>query len=304
MFSPFILNPIMQATAQPTTTWTILSLIEWGTQYLNERGFEDARLNIELLLSHILHFTRIHLYTNFDRPLSASELGEFKALLQRRLKHEPLQYILGETEFMGIPLYVSPSVLIPRPETEELVEKALEWIKRLDMPRIEVLDIGTGSGNIPIALERLSSRTYMTSIDTSADALMVAARNIARHGCSRIALKQLDIFGDVLPEEFFDVIISNPPYISGAEFALLQPEVRDFEPALATTDHADGYRFIRRICDVAVKNLRAGGVLIMEVAYNQGSEALRIAAGTGLAEVRIIADVAGNERMLWGRRAA
>ncbi len=294
----------MQATTQPITTWTILALIEWGTKYLNERGFEDARLNIQLLLSHILHLPRISLYTNFDRPLSPEELSDFKIALQRRLTHEPLQYIIGETEFMGIPLYVNSSVLIPRPETEELVQRAVEWIKTLDMPRVEVLDIGTGSGNIPIALERFLPNAFMTSIDVSTGALVVAARNVERHQCSRISLHQQDVFGDVFPGKAFDAIIANPPYISASEFALLQPEVRDFEPAIATTDNGDGLRFVRRICEVAAEKLRDGGVLFMEVAYNQGTVARQIAADAGLVEIEIFTDLAGNERMLQGRRAA
>ncbi len=294
----------MQATTQPITTWTILTLIEWGTKYLTERGFEDARLNIQLLLSHILHLPRISLYTNFDRPLSPEELSDFKIALQRRLAHEPLQYIIGETEFMGIPLYVNSSVLIPRPETEELVQKTVDWIKTLDMPRVEVLDIGTGSGNIPIALERFLPNAFMTSIDVSAGALVVAARNVERHQCSRISLHQQDVFGDVFPGKGFDAIIANPPYISASEFALLQPEVRDFEPAIATTDNGDGLRFVRRICEVAAEKLRDGGVLFMEVAYNQGTVARQIAADAGLVEIEIFTDLAGNERMLQGRRAA
>ena len=304
MLHPVILEPNMQVTADPTKIWTILALIEWGAQYLNERGFDDARLNIELLLSHILHLKRIHLYTNFDRTLNPAELGEFKAALQRRLKREPLQYIIGETEFMGIPLHVNPSVLIPRPETEELVERALHWIKSLSVPRVEVLDIGTGSGNIPIAMERFASTTYITSIDVSSRAIEVALRNIERHQCSRIQLRQLDVFADVFQDQTFDVIIANPPYISTTEFALLQPEVRDFEPALATTDNADGYRLIRRICDVAVECLRPGAMLFMEVGYNQGSEVRRIATEAGLVGIDIAMDLGGHERILQGRQAA
>ena len=294
----------MHTTAEATKTWTILSLIEWGAHYLKERGFEDARLNIELLLSHILHLKRIALYTNFDRPLTAAELGKFKSVLQRRLNHEPVQYIIGETEFMGIPLYVDPSVLIPRPETEELVERALDWIKRLDLPWVEVLDIGTGSGNIPIALERFSSTAHITSIDVSAEALEVASRNVERHNSSRVTLQQLDVFTEIFPGRNFNVIIANPPYISAGEFQQLGPEVKDFEPPLATTDNGDGYRFLRRICEVAAKKLTAGGLLFMEVAYNQGVEARRIAAEAGLTDVEVFTDVAGNERMLQGRRAA
>ena len=292
----------MQETTAPTSSWTILSLIKWGSGYLSDRGFEDARLNIELLLSHVLHLKRINLYTNFDYPLTPAELGEFKAAIQRRLNHEPIQYIVGETEFMGIPLFVSPSVLIPRPETEELVEKAVEWIKGLGLPRVEVLDIGTGSGNIPIAMERFLPNAYITSIDVSAGALEVAARNIERHTCSRIELHQLDVFGEILEDRVFDVVIANPPYVSSVEFDRLQPEVKDFEPASATTDHADGLRLARRICDVAAERLRPGGTLFMELAYDQGDEARRIAVAAGLVEVEVSTDMSGKDRILRGRR--
>lgn len=292
----------MQSTARATKTWTILGLIEWGTEYLNDRGFEEARLNVELLLSHTLHFKRIDLYTNFDRPLSGPELSGFKAALQRRLEHEPIQYIVGETEFMGIPLYVTPSVLIPRPETEELVERALEWIKSSSLKRVEVFDIGTGSGNIPIALERFSPAARITSIDISADALAVARRNVERHGCSRILLQRADMFDDVFPGKTFDMIIANPPYISAHDFASLAPEVRNFEPVLATTDNGDGLLFIRRICELAMTRLCNGGALLMEIAYNQGADAERIAVGEGLAEVKIFRDLGGNERILCARQ--
>jgi release factor glutamine methyltransferase len=294
----------MQTTTQPSTSWTILSLIEWGTKYLTERGIDDARLNIQLLLSHILRLSRIQLYTNFDRPLTAEELSAFKAVLQRRLTHEPLQYIIGETEFMGLPLYVNSSVLIPRPETEELVQKAVEWIKELNASRVDVLDIGTGSGNIPIAIEHFLPNANVTSIDLSPEALEVAARNVERNKCSRISLHRMDVFEDGLPGRKYDVIIANPPYISAKEFPLLQPEVKDFEPAIATTDNGDGLRFVRRICEIAAERLHDGGVLFMEVAYNQGEMAKQIAASAGLVEVEIFCDLAGNERMLQGRRAA
>ena len=293
----------MHTAAARTSDWTILALIRWGSEYLNDRGFEDARLNIELLLSHVLHLKRINLYTNFDYLLTPAELAEFKAALQRRLNHEPLQYIMEETEFMGIPLFVNSSVLIPRPETEELVEKAVDWARCRAMPEVRVLDIGTGSGNIPVAMERFLPNAYITSIDVSREALDVAARNVKRHDCSRIELQHLDVFGVIFEDRSFDMVIANPPYVSSAEFQLLQPEVKDFEPASATTDHADGLRIICRICDVAVKKLVPGGALFIEVAYNQGDEALRIATEAGLADVGISRDLSGHDRILQGFRA-
>lgn len=292
----------MPATVQPTTTWTILSLIEWGTRYLSDRSFEDPRLNIELLLAHILGLKRIELYTSFDRPLNANELAAFKDALRRRLAHEPLQYIIGKTEFMGISLAVNRSVLIPRPETEELVQKAVEWINRLTQQRVDVLDIGTGSCNIPIAIERLAQNAWITSIDVSEQALALAEHNMRRTGSTRIVLKQSDVFEASFAPASFDVIVSNPPYISAAEFVLLQPEVREFEPTVATTDNADGLTFIRRICSLAATTLRHGGMLFVEIAYNQGTDAARAAQESGLADVQIHRDVAGNERILQARR--
>jgi release factor glutamine methyltransferase len=295
----------MQPTAQQVgERWTILSLITWAAQYLGDRGFEDARLNVELLLCNVLRLTRVGLYTNFDRPLHAEELAAFKAAFRRRLAHEPLQYITGEADFLGIPLFVNRSVLIPRPETEEVVQKAIAWIRNHETRQIAVLDIGTGSGNIPIAIEHFTEKSVITSIDVSQEALQVAAGNIARHECSRITLLHQDVFDDFLPEKRWDVIIANPPYISAGEFPSLQPEVRDFEPSIATTDNADGLTFIRRICFLAAARLTEQGVLFMEVAYNQGEAAQRIAREAGLAEVHVSRDMSGNERMLHGRRAA
>jgi release factor glutamine methyltransferase len=294
----------MHAPAQSVRTWTILSLIEWGTGYLSERGFDEARLTIELLLSHLLQLKRIHLYTNFDRPLTPDELAAFKMMLQRRLTHEPVQYIIGETEFMGIPLFVNPAALIPRPETEELVERALAWIGGRAQDRIEVLDIGTGSGNIPIALERLSTRAHITSIDVSTEALQLAVRNIERHKCTRITVLHADVFSGFLPHKKFDLVIANPPYISAAEFESLQPEVRDFEPPVATTDKADGLRIVRRVCDVAADKLQGGGALFMEIAYNQSDAVGKIARSAGLDGVTIHKDLHGNDRILEGYRPA
>jgi release factor glutamine methyltransferase len=300
----FILIRTMQATTESTKTWTILTLIEWGTRYLADRGFDDARLNIELLLCHTLNLDRIHLYTNFDRQLNSGELLEFKTNLQRRLQHEPLQYIIGETEFMGIPLFVDSSVLIPRPETEELVQLALDFIKTLNRENTQILDIGTGSGNIPIAIEYHSTGTSIVSIDISAEALAVASRNIERNKCSRITLKQADVFQNILPESVFDLVIANPPYISVTEFETLQPEVRDFEPRIATTDDGDGFRFIRRILELASEKLASEGVMLMEIAYNQSDEARRIALDCGMERVDVLKDLGGNDRILRGYKAA
>ncbi len=279
-------------------SWTVLSLLDWSARYLKERGYDEARLNVELLLSHVLSLKRIELYLNFDRPLTRDELARFKLFFQRRLRHEPLQYITGEAEFMGLKLFVDRSVLIPRPETELLVEKVLETIRASEQERIEVLDIGTGSGNISIALSHFAPNTHVTAIDVSADALRTAAVNVSRHGLSSVTLKEADIFSDFLPGERFDIIVSNPPYISEMEFQSLEPEIREFEPRVATCDSSDGYRFIRRICEIVDVKLCDGGTLFMEIAYDQSGATRSIVEASGLSDVELFNDYAGIPRVL------
>lgn len=287
------------ATSPPTDQrWTVLSLVEWSTNYLIEHGFDEARLHAELLLAHVLQCTRLQLYMNFDRPLTADELSAYRSLFKRRLTHEPLQYIIGETEFMGLPISINLEVLIPRPETEQLVEHAISIIRAVEKESVDVLDIGTGSGNIAIAIAKLAPKTLVTSLEVSPAALNLAQQNVERNAVKNVSLVRGDVFEAFLPDRVFDVIISNPPYISIEEHSKLEPEVRDFEPHLAVTDGADGYRFIRRICDVAFHKLREGGSLLMEIAYNQSDQTMAIAESAGLAEVRVLADFSGNPRIL------
>ena len=295
----------MQRTAPPLLAkqpWTVLSLIEWSTNHLLERNFDEARLHAELLLAHTMHYSRLHLYTNFDRPLTANELAVFKELFKRRLTHEPLQYILGETEFMGLPFAVNKHVLIPRPETELLVEKAIELIHSIDKEKVDLLDLGTGSGNIAVSIARVATKAAVTSIDISNDALAVAKVNAERNQVSDITFLQVDMLTDFLPGTTFDGIVSNPPYIAVDEFNQLQPEVRDCEPRIATTDEHDGFTFVRRIAHLASQTLNAGGFLLMEIAYNQSDEAKQIAVAAGLRNVEVFADYGGNPRILSARK--
>ena len=293
----------MHTTTATAKTWNVLSLLEWGASYLAARDFEDARLNVELLLAHVLQLSRIGVYTQYDRPLTPEELAEFKALFKRRLLHEPLQYILGETEFMGIPLFIDHTVLIPRPETEELTQRAIDEVRAMHKSGVKILDIGTGSGNIPVALALNIPEARITSVDVSPEALATAARNIEHHHITTITLLQVDILGENPLSGVFDLIVANPPYISAEEYASLQPEVRDFEPRIATTDGGDGFRFIRAICRLATEHLCAGGILLMEIAHNQPDEARRIAGACGLVSVEVFNDLAGIPRILKaGRR--
>jgi release factor glutamine methyltransferase len=293
--------PPIAPIAQQQETWTVLSLLQWATRHLTERGFDEARLHVELLLAHVLKCTRLHLYTNYDRPMSGEELAAFKALFKRRLAHEPLQYILGKTEFMGLPLAVDRRVLIPRPETEQLVEQALEILGTIGKPHPAVLDIGTGSGNIAIAIAAFAQNCAVTAMDVSPEALELAADNARINGVDTITFLCADVFDDFLPDVQFDMIVSNPPYISADEFGRLAPEIREFEPRRATTDEADGLRFLRRIAQVATTKVRPGGWLLMEIAYNQSTAAAEIVREAGLKDVQVAADYAGHPRILFAR---
>jgi release factor glutamine methyltransferase len=284
--------------------WTVLSLLQWGSDYLKAKGFDESRLTVDLLLAHVLSLPRLNLYLQFDRPLTVDELSKFKSLFKRRLTREPLQYILGETDFMGLRVRVTPDVLVPRPETEVLAERAIEELKRRGDGRHEVLEIGTGSGNLALAIARFVPAAHILSIDVSAAALAVARENLRMHSIETVDLDEMDVFSDRLRGRTFDMIVSNPPYIPLAEYAELQREVRDFEPRLATTDEADGLRVIRRIIELAGTALLPGGSLMLEVAYDQSRAVTELLELQGLREIRWHDDHAGIPRVACARREA
>ncbi|MDI6767540.1 MAG: peptide chain release factor N(5)-glutamine methyltransferase [Bacteroidota bacterium] len=293
-----------------TTTqksWTILSLIDWSTNHLIEKGFDDARLNVELLLCSVLKCSRIDLYLKFDKILSSKELADFKSLFQRRLTHEPLQYILGETSFMGLRLNVDKRVFIPRPETEVLVERAIR-LSRICTDSSNnirtILDIGTGSGNVAISIAHLLKDVHIDSIDISSDALAVAKLNIPKHSLeNRIKLFQHDFLGDKtgFNSRAYDLIISNPPYIPKEEFEKLQPEIKEYEPSIANTDSADGMTFYQAIAQKGKDLLRTNGWVIVEIAYNQSDVVRKIFQSNGYIDIQLFQDYSGNDRVVQTR---
>jgi len=286
----------------PETTsqrrWTVLSLLTWAAEYLTDKGFDEARLTADLLLAHVLGLHRMDLYLQYDRPLIEHELAAFKAAFKRRLEHEPLQYITGEAGFMGYVLEVTPAVLIPRPETEALVEVCCETLGRMGLAAPSVLDVGTGSGNVAIAIASRLPQAVVRAFDVSGEALELARRNVARHVPGRVSLEHGDLFGDVRAWRGFDLVVSNPPYVSQAEFPGLQPEIREFEPRLAVTDEGDGLRFVQRLCEVAASLLRPGGVLCVEIASDQGARAMEIAGTCGLEHAEVLPDLGRLPRIL------
>jgi release factor glutamine methyltransferase len=293
----------MSSAAAPKKIWSILDLITWGSDYLREKGIDDARLTIELLLSHVLTLQRIQLYTSFDRPLSDEELARFKELLKRRLSNEPLQYIIGRTQFMGLNILVDRRVLIPRPETELLVDECVKMMKRAFPPEtpLSMIDLGTGSGCIAVALAKMLPSAHVTAVDLSAEALAVAQQNAELNAVAeRIPFRQADIMRleqNDIPGPFH-CIISNPPYISTKEFSDVSNDVKDFEPRAALTDESDGLTFYPAIARFAERSLSVGGCVCVEHAYDQSEHVQPIFQKAGFVEPQIIKDYQGIKRHL------
>lgn len=289
---------------QETQAWTIRDLMKFTIDHLQRHGFNEARLTVELLLSHALHCQRIELYMNFEKPLSREELNLFRGLYERRLNHEPVQYIVGTAGFMGLQFKVDRRVFIPRPETETLVEQMmLICNRRVAGETASILEIGTGCGNIAVSLAKLVRDIHVTTIDVSSEALEVARANASAHGVTnRISFAHVDVFESL--EDFlskkFDHLISNPPYVSANDWEHLEPEVRKFEPQAAVSDSKDGYEFYRRIVQVAPDLLQTNGWVVVEVGYGQAGTVQKIFREGGLAEVSAVDDLQSVHRVVMG----
>lgn len=276
-------------------TWTVVRLLTWTTEYLAGKGLDDPRLNAELLLAGVLHLKRLDLYLQFDRPLEASEIAEFKSRLLRRARREPMQYIDGEALFRELRLRVDRRVLIPRPETEVLVGEVLNWCQGRN--NLSALDVGTGSGAIALSLALEGRFEAVVATDISEAALALARENAAVGGL-KVDFRYGSGF-DPVSEERFDVIVSNPPYIAEPERESLEPEVREWEPAAALFAGPTGLELIEELVAGAPAHLRPGGLLAMEVGSDQATPvAGMIRATTAFAEPRIRNDLTGRERFV------
>ena len=283
--------------------WTVLRVLQWTAEYFGQKGIDQPRAGAEVLLAHVLGTERIQLYLNFDRPLAPDELASYRELIRRRAAHEPTQYITGRQEFWSLQFTVTPAVLIPRPETELLVEKALELVS--DSSK-RVLDLGTGSGAIAVALAHECKTVQIVAADNSWAALQVARGNAARHHVSeRIALVATDLFeGFSSSGPLFEVIISNPPYIGEEEFCQLAPEIRVYEPRTALLAGPRGLAFIRRIIGEAPAYLKPGGSLLVEIGAGQ-ADILRPELSNSPTgdHFEFFRDYSGIQRILHFRRA-
>jgi release factor glutamine methyltransferase len=280
------------------SSWSILELIRWTTSYLAGKGLSQPRLDAELLLADTLGTKRLDLYLQYDRPLLPAELAAFKARLLRRAQREPVQYIAGDAAFRNLRLRVDRRVLIPRPETEVLVDHVLTW-SGAHGARTAV-DIGTGSGAIALSLaSEGQSFERVVATDVSADALAVARENlVAVAPRVPVELRLGSAFAPIAGEEF-DVIVSNPPYIGEAELPTLDPEVREWEPAAALFSGGDGLTLIRELVVEAPGYLRPGGLLALEIGADQADEVSRLIRGTRRYREPVVRlDFAGRDRIV------
>lgn len=283
--------------------WTVLELLTWGTEYFAGKGIDSPRLTMELLLAHVLTVSRVNLYMQFDKPLHQNELADLRVLIQRRSGREPLQYIVGETNFFGLTLALNSSVLIPRPETEELVEIALRHLKRLqneNQRQINILDIGTGSGCIALSLASQLPQAHIVAIDVSEPALQLAAENARRLGIKNVFFQHCDILHEK-PAGVFDLIISNPPYISQEDMGEVQSEIINFEPHLALTDGGDGLTFYRRFVSLAPELMadkkNSNSRMMIEIGYGQAGKVCQLFENNGFS-AEVLPDFSGIERVV------
>ncbi len=287
--------------------WTILSILNWTTGYFRRFNIDTPRLDAEILLAHSLGLKRIDLYLRYDQPLGADELAAFKQVVKRRAAREPVALIVGRREFWGLGLAVDPQVLTPRPETEHVVETALTHLRSdAASPHPLVLDLGTGSGCIAVALAHSFPAARVMASDISRPALAAAGRNIEHHRLTdRVVLvagSGLAMFAGSRP--LFDLIVSNPPYIPSADIVSLPPEVKDYEPHVALDGGGDGLKAYRHIIPEPAARLRPGGVLILEIGWNQRQAVTRLVEATGCYRSCVCtADYAGHDRVVSALRA-
>jgi release factor glutamine methyltransferase len=297
--------------------WTIKDIIEWSKDYFEKKGLAEARLNIELIICKILNKKRLDLYLNFDQPLKSEELKLIREYIIRRGKREPLQYILGEVEFADLKFKVDKRALIPRPETEELVYLCNKIIKENKYQNI--IDIGTGTGCIPISLKNMNNECNFTAIDISENAISLAKENSTLNNineinwlnCNFLEFEKYEYFNNKdasvnqikenIFQQNYDLVISNPPYVSISEFNELDTELKDHEPSIALTDFADGLTFYKKLVTFSSFNLSYGGRLVAELGFNLSNLVSNLFINEGY-EVEIIKDLQKIDRIIVAKK--
>jgi release factor glutamine methyltransferase len=276
--------------------WRVIDLIKWGEQYFSENDFDNPRKEIEILLQDILECSRVDLYLRFEEPLAKTQLVKLRDWVQRRKSREPIQYITGKAGFYNLILDVTPDVLIPRPESERLVELLLSTVDRDE--KISILDIGTGSGCLALALGKELPNANITGIDNSAKAIEIAKINAETLKIKNVKFLLMDIFEERIDEKY-DILISNPPYIPQQEIESLMQDVKEFEPLSALTDYADGLTFYHKISEISPTIVNPNSWLYLEVGLGEHPKtAMKLFSNEKFKNVELIKDYNGDDRVL------
>lgn len=310
-------NPQASDTADDrssTDAWSIGRILQWTAGHFVSKGIDSARLDAELLLANVLEKNRVYLYTHYDQPLTMRERDAYRELVRRRARREPVAYILGQREFYGRNFRLTSDVLVPRPETEHLVDAVRDWLavepqRALAAPR--VVDVGTGSGIIAVTLAALFPAAEVVAVDVSPAALRIARSNAELHGCGEhIRFCEGNLLaavpaaaGGEQPGELFNIIAANLPYIPQSDASSLEPEVRDFEPSLALFSGDDGLDLVRRLISVLPLYLAAPGLVALEIGAGQWTQVRKLLeAVPGLSLIRAVADLQGHPRVALAER--
>ena len=276
--------------------WRVIDILNWGEDYFKSKGFESPKKEIEWLLCDLLNYQRIDLYVQFEQPIHRPQLKQLREWIKRRIGREPLQYITGKTEFYGHKFNITVDVLIPRPETERVVDVALYSIGNIKTPK--VLEVGSGSGCIAIAMGAERNDALIESVDVSETAITQAEKNADLNELSNIDFKVMDFLKEI-PEGRFDLLVSNPPYIPEKEMSETMPEVHQYEPKIALTDEGDGLTFYRRFAEVGKSLIKPGGWMVLEVGLGKHpSKAVDIFQSAGYTQLELIPDYNSDERVL------
>jgi release factor glutamine methyltransferase len=276
--------------------WRVIDILNWGEDYFKSKGFESPKKEIEWLLCDLLNYKRIDLYVQFEQPIHRPQLKQLREWIKRRIGREPLQYITGKTEFYGHKFNITVDVLIPRPETERVVDVALYSIGNIKTPK--VLEVGSGSGCIAIAMGAERNDALIESVDVSETAITQAEKNADLNELSNIDFKVMDFLKEI-PEGRFDLLVSNPPYIPEKEMSETMPEVHQYEPKIALTDERDGLTFYRRFAEVGKSLIKPGGWMVLEVGLGEHpSKAVDIFQSAGYTQLELIPDYNSDERVL------
>jgi len=276
--------------------WSVIEIINWGDNYFKRKGFEKPRYEIEWLLQDLLGLKKLDLYLQFDKKIPTSKIKKLKSWIQRRINREPLQYITNKSEFYGREFFVNQKVLIPRPETELLIEIALDTLK--DKEGLYIIDVGSGCGCIGITLGAELVNSMILSLDISKDALSIAKQNAEFYKLDNIQFLELDFLKSEINQEA-DLIISNPPYISKKDFKNLMIDVKDYEPKVSLTDFDDGLVFYKRFAEILPKILKKNGLAIIELSNgNHPDIVLELFTKCGYKNIQTRNDLNGDKRAI------